>query len=372
FGGRVDAATDIRGAIDRAVAAGVRVVGWVPDRALSAGALIAIATQDLYMAPGATLGAAEPRPADEKTVSFVRAEFEVVARSRGRDPRVAAAMVDKNVEIPNLVEKGEILTLTADRARDIGFIEGLAADRQAVLQAAGLAGASVSELAPTPAERVARFVTDPVVAPLLLSLGMAGLIAEFYVPGFGFPGIVGILSLILFFGGHLLAGVAGWEVALLFLAGLLLLGVELLAPGFGVFGVAGLVAVGAAIVLVTGDWRTGLQSLLIGLLVTAVVIAVLARYAGRRGLWRRLALPARLAGEEGFRATGTRPELVGRAGRALTPLRPAGAAEISGERVDVVTEGEFIAPGDPVVVVRVEGLRVVVRRAPADSSPAGP
>ncbi|PZN10402.1 MAG: hypothetical protein DIU69_07190 [Bacillota bacterium] len=371
FGGRVDAATDIRGAIDRAVAAGVRVVGWVPDRALSAGALIAIATQDLYMAPGATLGAAEPRPADEKTVSFVRAEFEAAASSRGRDPRVAAAMVDKNVEIPNLVGKGEILTLTADRAREIGFIQGLAADRQAVLESVGLAGAAVGELATTPAERVARFVTDPVVAPLLLSIGMAGLIAEFYVPGFGFPGIVGIISLVLFFGGHLLAGMAGWVVGLLFLVGLLLLGVEVLAPGFGIFGVAGLVAVGTAIVLATGDLWTGLQSLLIGLLVTAVVVAVLARYAGSRGLWRRLALPVRLAGEEGFRATGTRPELVGQTGRALTPLRPAGAAEIAGERVDVVTEGEFIAPGDPVVVVRVEGPRVVVRRVPADSSPEG-
>ncbi|HEY8394900.1 MAG TPA: nodulation protein NfeD, partial [Thermaerobacter sp.] len=261
FGGRVDAATDIRGAIDRAIAAGVRVIGWVPDRALSAGALIAIATSDLYMAPGSTLGAAEPRPAEEKVISALRAEFEGVARRRGRDPRVAAAMVDKRVEIPNLVEEGEILTLTAERAREIGFIEGIAGDRQAVLAEAGLAGAVVSELAPTPAERVARFVTDPVVAPLLLSLGMAGLIAEFYVPGFGFPGVLGLLSLTLFFGGHLIAGVAGWEIALLFLAGLLLLGVELLAPGFGVFGIAGLVAVGAAIVLVTGDLRTGLQSL---------------------------------------------------------------------------------------------------------------
>ena len=371
FGGRVDAATEIRGAIDRALDAGVRVLAWVPDRALSAGAMIAITAEELYMAPSATLGAAEPRPADEKTISALRAEFEAIARSRGRDPRVAAAMVDKDVEIPGLVERGRILTLTADRAREIGFIEGIAPDRAAVLSAAGLQGARVEELAPTAAERVARFVTDPVVAPILLSLGLAGVVAEFYVPGFGFPGLVGLLSLALFFGGHLLAGMTGWWVVLLFIAGVLLLAVEMVIPGFGVFGLAGLVAIGAAIVLVTGDPMRGLQSLLIGLVVTGALVAVLARFAGRRGLWRRLALPARLGGEEGFRATASRADWTGQRGRALTPLRPAGSADIGGQRLDVVTEGEFLPAGTPVEVVKVEGPRVVVRALPPDE-PAPP
>ncbi|EKP94966.1 NfeD family protein [Thermaerobacter subterraneus] len=371
FGGRVDGATEIRDAVNAAAAAGVPVAAWVPDRAISAGALIAIAAPSLYMAPDATLGAAEPRPADEKTVSYVRAEFEAAARSRGRDPQVAAAMVDKDVAVPGLVERGHILTLTGERAREIGFIEGLAASRQAALEAAGWGGLPVDELVPTAAERVARFVTDPVVAPILLSLGMAGLVAEFYVPGFGFPGIVGLLSLALFFGGHLLAGIAGWEILLLFLVGVLLLAVELLVPGFGVFGVAGLLAMGAAIVLVTGDPVRGLQSLLIGLAVTTGVLVVLARVAGRRGLWRRLALPTRLGEAEGFRATAEDAALVGMAGTALTPLRPAGTAAIAGRRVDVVTEGEYLAAGTRVEVIRVEGRRVVVRAAGPDTGPGG-
>lgn len=363
FGGRVDGATEIRDAINAAVAAGVPVAAWVPDRAISAGALIAIAAPSLYMAPDATLGAAEPRPADEKTISYVRAEFEAAARSRGRDPQVAAAMVDKEVAIPGLVDRGHILTLTGERAQAIAFIEGLAEGRQAALDAAGWGDLPVAELAPTAAERVARFVTDPVVAPILLSIGMAGLVAEFYVPGFGFPGIVGLLSLALFFGGHLLAGIAGWEVLLLFLVGAVLLGVELAVPGFGAFGVAGLLAMGAALVLVTGDVVRGLQSLLIGFGVTAVVLVILGRVAGRRGLWRRLALPTRLGGAEGFRATAEDPGLVGRPGRALTPLRPAGVAAVAGRRVDVVTEGEYLPAGTPVEVIRVEGRRVVVRAA---------
>ncbi|ADU52257.1 protein of unknown function DUF107 [Thermaerobacter marianensis DSM 12885] len=363
FGGRVDGATDIRGAINAAVAAGVPVAAWVPDRAISAGALIAIAAPSLYMAPDATLGAAEPRPADEKTISFVRAEFEAAARHRGRDPQVAAAMVDKDVAIPNLVEKGQILTLTGEKAREIGFIEGLASSRQQALEAAGWGELPVEELAPTAAERVARFVTDPVVAPILLSIGMAGLVAEFYVPGFGFPGIVGLLSLGLFFGGHLLAGVAGWEVLLLFLVGALLIAVELVMPGFGIFGITGLLAMGAAVVLVTGDVTRGLQALLSGLVVTALVLAVLGRVAGRRGLWRKLALPTRLSEAEGFRSTAEDPALVGQRGRALTPLRPAGAAAVGGRRVDVVTEGEYLPAGTAIEIIRVEGRRVVVRAA---------
>ena len=366
FGGRVDGATEIRGAIDAAVDAGVPLAAWVPDRAISAGALIAIAAPALYMAPDATLGAAEPRPADEKTISFVRAEFEAAARSRGRDPQVAAAMVDKDVAIPQLVEKGHILTLTGEKAHAIGFIEGLADSRQEALAAAGWAGLPVDELAPTAGERLARFVTDPVVAPILLSIGMAGLVAEFYVPGFGFPGIVGLLSLALFFGGHLLAGVAGWEAALLFLVGVVLMAVELVMPGFGIFGMAGLLAMGAAIVLVTGDVRRGLEALLAGIVVTLAVVVALGRVAGRRGLWRRLALPTRLGEAEGVRSTAADPTLVGQRGRALTPLRPAGTAAVGGRRVDVVTEGEYLPAGTAVEVIRVEGRRVVVRAVAGD------
>ena len=375
FGGRVDGATEIRDAIDAAVAAGVPVAAWVPDRAISAGALIAIAAPSLYMAPGATLGAAEPRPADEKTISYVRAEFEGAARSRGRDPQVAAAMVDKDVAIPGLVERGHILTLTGEQAQAIGFIEGLAASRQEALAKAGWAGLPVHELAPTAAERVARFVTDPLVAPLLLSIGLAGLVAEFYVPGFGFPGIVGLLSLALFFGGHLLAGVAGWEVLLLFLVGVVLLAVELVVPGFGAFGVGGLLALGAAVVLATGDPVRGLQSLLIGFVVAVAVAVILGRVAGRRGLWRRLALPTRLGAAEGFRATEVDQTLLGGRGRALTPLRPAGTAAVAGRRVDVVTEGEYLPAGTPVQVIRVEGRRVVVRAVEPEGpapEPGGP
>src|SRR5690606_15671992 len=232
-GGRLDSVLDIRRTI---VASPVPTAAYVEHWAISAGALIALATEHLYMAPGATLGAAEPRPADEKTISAVRAEFEAAARRRGRDPQVAAAMVDAAVAIEGLVEAGQILTLTAEQAAEIGFSDGLAAGRAELLAALGAGEARIVETEPRPAERFARFVTDPVVAPILLAIGFMGLVAELLLPGFGFPGIASIIALTLYFGGHMLAGLAGWEVVVLFLVGGRLLALEAFTPGFGVFG----------------------------------------------------------------------------------------------------------------------------------------
>jgi len=365
-GGRLDSALDIRRVI---VGSPLRTAVYVEHWAVSAGALIALSAEHLYMAPGSTIGAAEPRPADEKTISAVRAEFEAAARRRGRDPQVAAAMVDASVVIEGLKEAGRILTLTAEQAAEIGFIDGIAADRRALLASLGAEGARVVDVEIRPAERFARFVTSPLAAAVLLSLGFMGLVAEFFLPGFGVPGIVGILALALYFGGHMLAGFTGWEVVVLFLVGIVLLSVEIFMPGFGIFGAAGIGAVLLSVFLTAPSAADAVRSLLAALGASLVLAVVLVRFAGARGLWNRLALGERLTGEKGFVASSYPRELVGRTGRALTPLRPAGSAEIDGRRWDVVTEGSFVEAGRPVRVVAVEGMRIVVTEI--GDSPAG-
>ena len=195
FGGRVDAATEIRDAI---FASPVPTAAFVADRAISAGALIALATERIVMKPGATFGAAQPQPLDEKTLSYVRAEFEATAEGRGRDPLIAAAMVDASVVVEGLSGPGQILTLTAASALARGYADFVASSRREALELLGYGAAPVVEAAPTWAEQVVRFLTDPLVAQILLIVGVLGLIAEVTSPGWGVGGTVGLIALALF------------------------------------------------------------------------------------------------------------------------------------------------------------------------------
>jgi membrane-bound serine protease (ClpP class) len=250
FGGRVDAAVLIRDALLRAR---VRTVAFVNKRAISAGALIALAAERIAMADGGTIGAATPveigrpgapaQPVAEKTVSYMRKEFRATAESRKRPALLAEAMVDGDVEVPGLVDKGKLLTLTTEEALKHGLADVRADTLPAVLASLDLAGAQVRHATQTWAETLVRFLTHPVVSSLLMTIGILGIIVEIRTPGFGVPGALGILSLALFFWGHWLVRLAGWEELLLFGAGIILLAIELfVTPGFGVTGVLGLFA----------------------------------------------------------------------------------------------------------------------------------
>ena len=245
-GGRLDAVLQMRDAL---LGSGVPTIAFVDRTAFSAGALIAIACEEIYMTPGAVMGAATPvdgatgETATEKIVSAVRTTFKATAEARGRDPRVAEAMVDPDVVIDGLVTRGELLTLTTTEATDWGYNDGVAANRAEVLAAAGLANAPVIETEPSLAERFVRFITDPVVSSLLITAGVLILIADLFVEGFGIGGMVGLGLLALFFWGHFLAGLTGWEDLALVVLGLVLIAVEIIVvPGFGIPGVLGLAA----------------------------------------------------------------------------------------------------------------------------------
>ncbi|MGI6566271.1 MAG: nodulation protein NfeD [Firmicutes bacterium] len=364
FGGRLDAAVEIR---DTLLASSVPVAALVTDRAWSAGALIALAAEHLAMAPGASIGAAEPNPPQEKTISAVRGEFEATAQRWGRDPKIAAAMVEQDLEIPGLVTKGKILTLTAEQAKELGFIDFLASHREELLEQLGYSNERLVELRPTAAEKAAGFITQPIVSSLLLIVGFAGIVFEVLTPGFGVPGTVGGLSLVLFFGGRLLTGLAGWEVIILLIGGLVLLAVEaFILPGFGIAGIAGLAAVFASIILSYTTSAAGLISLNIALAATIVLVALGWRHIRKSSRWQRLVLSTRLERESGSAEPKTSRHLVGKVGQAQTPLRPAGIVEIAGQRIDVVTEGGFVAKGTAVEVITVQGNRVVVRPVKPD------
>jgi membrane-bound serine protease (ClpP class) len=370
-GGRIDAAQQIVNAIKEAR---VPVYAFVNRRAFSAGAMIALAADRIYMRPGSVIGAATPvdgggQKAPEKIVSAMRSEMRALAEARKLDPRIAEAMVDESIEIPGVVEKGKLLTLTTDEAVRVGYARPV--DSWTALMAElRSVGAPVREARVNWAEGLVRFFTHPLVAPLLLSLGFLGLLIELKTPAFGMAGVFGAICLGLFFGSHYLVGLAGWEELMLLVGGVALIGVEMFVlPGFGVAGVAGSLAVLGSVYLslVSQFSSEADMSQAAGVLSAAILIVIVGAWALLRTLPRsgRFSRSGVMLENATDRATGyisnpVREELVGATGVAITDLRPSGAALFGDERVDVVADSSFIGAGTPVRIVRSEGYRHVV------------
>lgn len=370
-GGRIDAAERISDAIRNAA---IPVYAFVNPRAYSAGALIAISSNGIYMRPGAVIGAATPvdgqgTKASEKMVSAMRAEFRSVAEQRGLDPKLAEAMVDENVEVPGVVKKGQLLTLSTAEAVRLKFAKGSVADEAALLAAIGHPGARVLTTEPNWAEGLVRFLTNPLVAPLLLSLGILGLVFEIKTGAFGIGGLLSLVSLGLFFGSSLILGLAGWEEVLLLGLGAIALAVEIFVlPGFGVAGVLGAGAIVGAMVLAmmgarptSGDVAQALAVLGASIFITLAVIYAWLRHLPNSGRFSGLLLQGAVHKSQGFVSAPNRGDLVGRDGVAVTDLRPSGTAKVGEERIDVVTEGEYVPQGSRVQVVQSDGYRHVVR-----------
>ncbi|MGH9321549.1 MAG: NfeD family protein, partial [Vicinamibacteria bacterium] len=241
FGGRMDAAVLIRDAL---IDAPVPTLAFIHPRAISAGALIALACERIVMAPGGSIGAATPvtagadqetTAADEKVISYMRTEMRTTAEKRGRRGDVAEAMVDPDVAIEGVNEKGKVLTLTTAQALSLSIADYEAASLEDALEALGLSGVRVVSTEPNWAEKLARIVSEPTLTSLLLSIGFLGILIELYQPGWGLPGTLGLAALATFFFGHHVAQLAGWEELLIFGVGLALVLLEvLILPGFGV------------------------------------------------------------------------------------------------------------------------------------------
>ena len=370
-GGRVDAAERIADAVR---ASRIPVYAFVNPRAYSAGALIALATNAIYMREGAVLGAATPvdgegTKAPEKYVSAMRAEFRALAEVRGLDPHIAEAMVDESVGVPGLAEPGRLVTLSTNEALRVGYAKGQVGTEDELLAAVGLSGARVQAVDINWAEMVVRFLTSPIVSPLLLSLGILALLAEVKAGAHGIGLLVGLASLGLFFGSSLILGLAGMEEVILLGLGFVAVAVEVfLLPGFGVAGILGALLIGAAVVLaMLGNFPTGgdvVQALAVlgaSVFITLAVAFAWFRHLPNSRRFRGLIHQESSLSAEGYVSALPRGDLVGKQGVALTDLRPAGVATVDGERIDVVTEGEYVHATSPIEILRAEGYRHVVR-----------
>ncbi|TKD70174.1 NfeD family protein [Pseudalkalibacillus hwajinpoensis] len=364
-GGAVNAADNIATIIKSSE---VPITAYVADRALSAGAYISLNADQIIMEPGALMGSAaiidqSGNTAGKKAESFWHAAMKSAAELNDRDPKYALAMADPDVDLPDYnAPKGELLTLNAEEAVKVGYAEGIAEDRTEVLSLLNLEDAEVIDSEVSIAERIARFVTNPIIIPILLSIGSLGLVLELYSPGFGVPGFMGAGALLLFFFGHMIAGFAGWESLLLLLVGVILIVVEIFIPGFGIFGVLGAVGIVASIVLASGQsMQYVLLAVLIAVAVTVGGSYLFIRIFGSKGFFKKIILSDSTKSDKGYVSNTTRNELVGLEGVAVTPLRPSGIADFGDERLDVVTEGGFLSAGTEVKIIKTNGSRVIVR-----------
>ena len=383
FGGRVDAAVQIR---DRMMELDTPSVAYVHPRAISAGALIALSCDAIAIAPGGTIGAATPvqieggeaTPVDEKYTSYLRSEFRSTAEARGRDGEVAEAMVDASTAIEGLVVEEKLLTMDDGQALEWGIADVRIDDLDALLTALRLGQAELERPEISWAERMVRFLTDPIVGGLLMTVGMLGIGIELYTPGVGLPGGVGVTCLALFFFGHFMTHLAGIEEIVLIGIGLILLLVEaFVIPGFGVAGIAGIIVLGLGMVLAllgldvkvafeTGAIFDAALRVFASLSVALMAFLGFLYFAPESRFASRLVLKEKVKGtveREGRTSSqAEEDELMGQGGVAVSDLRPSGIARFGEQRVDVVTEGDYVDGGSRVRVIEVRGNRVVVRR----------
>lgn len=375
----------------------IRTYTFVNRDALSAGAFIAMATDEIYMAPGSRIGASavvtmsgKQLEGDmrEKMLSSTLALIKQAAKRKGHDPELAEAMARVEVEY-KIGEKvicpvGQLLTLTDTDAEELVgegddrrplLSSGTVKTIDELLKTIGRENTEQITLTITWSEKIARWIET--LRIIILIGGLLGLYIEMKTPGFGIPGIAGIMLLIVFFWGHHVAGLAGAEEALLFIIGVALLFVEVfLIPGFGVTGVAGIICIVISLLLAMVQHYPGTPALhlptthlekafvtLGSSLVGAAVAALLtARFLPRTSAFQRIVLSASTDANAGYQATVDTEDLVGLKGVALTPLHPSGSAMFGERRLPVVARGEFLDAGSSIVVAEVNGNRIVVEK----------
>jgi membrane-bound serine protease (ClpP class) len=374
FGGRVDAATEIKDAI---LNSKVLTIAYVDKRAISAGSLITLSCKKIAMAPGSSIGAttvvdAQGQKQSEKAQSYMSSEMRATAEKNGRRTDIAEGMVDERVVVQGLVDSLHLITLTAKEAIHYGMADTISNDLDEALAAFNLKDAEIIDLNVSWLESVVRFLNNPIISSLLIMIGLVGIFTEIKTPGWGLPGTAAIIALALFFGSGFLLDLASIFEILIFVVGVILLALEIFViPGFGITGISGILLILTGIFLslvsdfpiIDGEMiMLAIIQLALTLLVSMGLIFLLWRILPNTRALNTLVLSDAETHDLGFISNPGYTSLLNMEGKALTDLRPSGTAIINDARVDVVTFGNYIEKGSDIVVKQVEGMRVVVEK----------
>ncbi|MEH0155131.1 NfeD family protein [Limibacter armeniacum] len=358
------------------------VYSFINKDAASAGALISIACDSIYMASGASIGAAtvvngtDGQAMPDKYQSYMRSTMRSTAEDNGRDPRIAEAMVDESLEVEGISEAGKVLTFTASEAMAHGYCEATVNSISEIMERLGVEEYQVVKYEPSISEQVIAFFLNPMVSGILILVIMGGIYFELQSPGIGFPLAAAIIAALLYFTPYYLNGLAeNWEI-ILFAVGILLLALEIFViPGFGVAGILGIACMLGGLVLVMlnndkfdftfvseGRIVEALTVTTAGFLFSIVGLVILGARLPYLSAFKRVALQETLSREEGYTSTSNIEDFVGRIGTAYTVLRPSGKIELNGEIKDAFTRGDYIEKGDKVEVIAQTGTSLKVRK----------
>ena len=390
YGGQVDIADSMRTLI---LNHRIPVLVFIDNQAISAGALIAIAADSIYMRPGASIGAATVvdqtgQKMPDKYQSFMRGMMRATAEAHGkkpvvkdgdttwvwhRDPEIAQAMVDPSIVLKSIVDTGQVLTFTALEAIKYGFSEGEAENIEQVMEMAGIKNYNIKELKLSAVDKLIMLLVNPAVSGLLIILIIGGIYFELQSPGVGFPLAAAAVAALLYFAPMYLEGAAeNWHL-IIFILGIILVLLEIFAfPGFGVTGVLGVIGIVTGLAFVMIDkivFRFGPSTDGVREVLAAFAIVVLATFISFfLSLWlsRKLFAPNRLFGSLALETSVNQADgfvsfdkvklhsLVGSSGTAHTVLRPSGKVMIDGDVWPAVAETGFIARGAAITVRREE------------------
>ena len=377
----------------------IPVYVFIDNNAASAGALISIACDSIYMREGANMGAATVvnetgQAMPDKYQSYMRSIMRSTAEAQGRDslftgndtivkwrrdPKIAEAMVDPSIYIAGIIDSGKVLTLTPTEAIKYGFCEGIRKDVREVIEKAGLKNYEIREYKATGLDRIIGFLVNPIVSGILIMAMLGGIYFELQTPGIGFPIGLAITAAILYFAPLYLEGLAAnWEI-IIFIVGLILLGIEvLIIPGFGVFGISGIILMVSGLILSLLDnvifnfdgVEPGRISAAVGTVMISIILSFFLSvwassklFASRKGIFGNFALHTTISTERSYVGVNHEDEsLVGKIGTAQTVLRLSGKISVEGTIYDAMSEGTFIEKGEIIRITRHEAGQVYVVR----------
>lgn len=376
YGGLVDAADSIRTSF---LNSKIPVIVFIDNNAASAGALISIACEKIYMRKGASIGAATVVTQDaealpDKYQSYMRSMMRSTAEARGRDPRIAEAMVDPRIAIEGVNDSGKVLTLTSTEALKFNFCNGIAENEQEALALHGITNYKIIAFAPSLIDRMIGWLMHPAISGVLILLMLGGLYYELQQPGIGFPLVIAVLAAVMYFAPLYLDGLAAnWEI-LVSIIGILLIAAEIFViPGFGIAGISGLVLLlfGLISSLLRNDGfdfsgvstlalSTSIATVLLGMAGALVLFLLSSKVIASSPMFKKMVLDTQLSSGSGYSSAISLPA-VGSRGRTASLLRPSGKVTINDHMYTASCESGFVEMDVEVEVVSIIGGNLIVR-----------
>ncbi|MBC7087155.1 MAG: nodulation protein NfeD [Tissierellales bacterium] len=359
YGGLIDSAINIK---DTIVSTNIPTISFVNNKAISAGVLITISSEHVVMSETSVIGSAETIPNTEKALSMWRSVLRDTAQLRGIDPIIIESMADSDIEIENVIEKGKLLSLTAREALDLEVAQLISSNYDEMLEYFNIDYSNIEIVEEDLQIRFAKAISNPTVSTLLLTLGFVGLVLEIFTPGFGVGAAISLIGFGLYFGGNILAGNSSWTAIILFVVGLILLGIEALAPGFGLPGISGIIIIVVGIVLAMGNVEYAVMSLSISIIIATALGVILVRKGYNSKLFNKIVLNNELDTQKGYISSEDRSYLNEKTGKTITDHRPSGFSLIDNKKYDTISDEGFLPKDSEIIVVRVEGSKIFIRR----------